>query len=243
MKVRGLGVAGGTVVVVGPEKIITFNVVENVRVDTISDLARIATFDPPYPLPLERPDRMGLHAQVYVSPDLSRIATMWTVPYEKFTSAEIHDVSTGRRLAGFTLGKSVLKPLSTLDGFRVTDASEDSYLAMLWFTADGRQVWGTDHHCSSMRGWEIIEDDESGTTKLEPLDKTISPPGVLPWLSSYGYTLTDDGWMLSPAKKRLLLLPHGWRSSKLGRTWNRQFLALKQDSQPEAVILECALEN
>ena len=215
----------------------------NTRVEDLADRTRIATFDPSYPRPLEQPDRRQFTARVSVSPDLSRIATMWIGPGKKSTTVEIHDASTGRRLTGVTSGKGLLKPLSTPDRLKVTDANEDVYLEMLWFTADGRHIWGTDHSFSSMHGWEIIEDDESGTTKLQPLDKTISPPGVLPWLSSWGYTITDDGWILSPAKKRLFWLPHWWRSSALNRSLNRQFLALKHDLLPEVIILECILGN
>ena len=88
-----------------------------------------------------------------------------------------------------------------------------------------------------MNGWKIIKDNESGVTKLQQLN-TECPPEVLPWKSSKGYKVTDDGWILSPTQKHLLWLPHRWRSDEISRTWSGRFLGLLHAELPEIVILE-----
>ena len=59
-----------------------------------------------------------------------------------------------------------------------------------------------------------------------------------PWVPSHGYKITDDGWILGPGRKRLLMLPPSWRSDRARRVWNGQFLALSHGSLPEPVILD-----
>ena len=109
----------------------------------------------------------------------------------------------------------------------------------LWFTPDGRGVWGKGY-LDFMDRWEIVQDDESGTTKLQPPGRTAPPPGVFPWQSSHGYEATDGGWVLSPTRKRILWVPHEWRLSCGTRaTWGGRFLGLGDSSLPEVVILEC----
>ena len=75
-----------------------------------------------------------------------------------------------------------------------------------------------------MCGWEVIEDDESSATRVQPLKITACQPGALPWQSSRGYEVTHDGWILSPTQKRLLWLPHRWRSDEEDRKWGGAFL-------------------
>lgn len=131
-----------------------------------------------------------------------------------------------------------MKSLSALDGFEVTDTIEGGRMVRPWFTPDGREVCGAHLFDPSMDRWEII-DDESGTTKMQPLGDTKSPPGVPPWRSSHGYEVTGDGWILSPTQERLLWLPHAWRSHEQSRTWSGRFLGLRDRELPEVVILEC----
>ena len=125
---------------------------------------------------------------------------------------KIYDVSTGERLAG-----------TATEGL------------MPWFTPDGREVWCMD---DNMEGWTIVEDGESGVTKLEPLEPTTYPSGGVPCRSSRGYQVTDDWWVVSPSGKRLLWLPHDWRSHETFRRWSGRFLGLLHRELPEAVILE-----
>ena len=107
------------------------------------------------------------------------------------------------------------------------------------FTPDGREIWGVsakDH--SPMRGWQVIENSESGAINLLPLSPSKSPSVAPPWQSSRGYEVTDDGWILSSTRKRLLWLPHRWRSDERSRTWNGQFLGLRHRELRDIVILE-----
>ena len=57
-------------------------------------------------------------------------------------------------------------------------------------------------------------------------------------LSNHDYEVTDDGWVLSPSRKRLLWLPHRWRSKEEHRRWDGRFLGLLDGQLAEVVILE-----
>ena len=104
------------------------------------------------------------------------------------------------------------------------------------FTSDGHEIWS----CSSQNkgGFAITKDSKSDVTKLKLLDPSEFPSGGLPWQSSHGYQVTDNGWVLSTGGKKLLWLPHHWRSSEEYRVWNGQFPALSHCELSEAVILE-----
>ena len=107
-----------------------------------------------------------------------------------------------------------------------------------WFTPDGRETWGSLEEGSSLSGWKIIEDSGSSVVKLQLLGPTACPSGALPWQSSRGYKVTDDGWILSSTRKRLLWLPHLWNSDEKNRTWSGRFLGLRHDELSEIVIFE-----
>lgn len=145
---------------------------------------------------------------VSISPDLSHIA------YTSSSHLYIHNLSTGRRLSG-------------------TPTHQGSTPR---FTLNGREVWCAGG--SFVEGWAIVEDSGSGVTNLEPLQLTACPPEVFPWHSSRGYEVTDDGWVLSRTGKRLLGLPHEWRSEKEFRVWSGRFLGLLHSSLPDVIILE-----
>ena len=63
-------------------------------------------------------------------------------------------------------------------------------------------------------------------------------PRETPWISSRGYEVTYDGWVLGSDEKRLLMLPPPWQSDLARRAWNGQFLALLHGSLPEPIILD-----
>ena len=106
-----------------------------------------------------------------------------------------------------------------------------------WFTPNGCEIWAGCCKDSPVARWQIVEGGESGI-QLQPLEVTACPPSVFPWQSFCGYKVTDDGWVLSPTQKRLLWLPHHWRSVKEFWTWSGRFLGLKNSELPEVVILE-----
>ena len=124
----------------------------------------------------------------------------------------VYAVSTGRCLTTTTLG---LRP---------------------WFTPDGREVWSGDRY--SKEGWTVVEDGESGLTKLEPLRPTAHPLGGFPWQSPSGYEVRRDGWAFGPNGRRLFWLPHHWSSGDTYRTWGGRFLGLLHRELPTAIIIE-----
>jgi len=145
---------------------------------------------------------------ISISPGFDRVAVIG----RGSDNLDICDVSTGGHLAG-----------TTTRGW------------IPCFTPDGREVWCIGHN---VEGWSIVKDSESGVTKLEPLGPTAYPSGGVPCRSSRGYRVTDDWWVVSPSGKRLLWLPHDWRSGETSRRWNGRFLGLLHHELPEAVILE-----
>ena len=149
-----------------------------------------------------------------LSPDLSRIVALVS-----FSGPGIYDVPTGKCLA-------------------ITMASPDSQLR---FTLDGLEVWTTYDYLGidfQYSGWEIIEGGISSATELKPLEETLYTSRTFLWDSICGYQVTDDGWVLSPTRKRLLWLPHRWRSDQEYRLWSGRFLGLTHRLLSEVVILE-----
>ena len=215
MEVWCLGMTGNTIVVIDNERIATWDLrardgAPNTRLN-ISDSVQIATFDFLGP----SSDPLEAHIPLSISPDLSRFAIVVFTHFPEYRSLKIYDVSTGRYL-------------TCIDTDRVLNP---------WFTSNGHQVW--DANGSPEQGWEIVEERETGVTKLELLEQTSSPPGIFPWQPLRGYEVTDDGWVLSSTRKRLLWLPHQWRSTdKRYRRWSGRFLGLMQGGLPEVVILE-----
>ncbi|KAF9642787.1 hypothetical protein BDM02DRAFT_3132856 [Thelephora ganbajun] len=154
---------------------------------------------------------MGSFPPASISPDLHRIAI------EGDASLHLHDVPTGRCLGSVPIHGRICKHL--------------------WFSSDGRQVWYITE-AGKANGLTIVEDSKSGVIKLEHLGPT-SQPSNTPWLSSRGYKITGDGWILGISGKRLLRLPpHWWSSSTEAGTWSGRFLALLWAGLPEVIILE-----
>ena len=147
-------------------------------------------------------------ACVSISPDFSRFVVLSGPIYDTFVG--IYDMSTGRCLA----------------------STQADYAEWVGFTRDGCEVW------TASEGWKIVEDSGPGPVRLEPRDGIVRPLGVFPWESRRGYQVTGDGWVLSATKKRLLWLPHRWRSYTSSRAWSGRFLGLLQSELSEIVILE-----
>lgn len=105
----------------------------------------------------------------------------------------------------------------------------------LWFLPGGYNI-----------GW-VADGNEGETRRItarETLDYTM-PIGNIdhgqygcPHGSSHGYQVTNDGWIISPGGRRLLMLPPPWQSDTVRRAWNGKFLALLHGALPEPVILE-----
>ncbi|KAF9642318.1 hypothetical protein BDM02DRAFT_3273508 [Thelephora ganbajun] len=160
---------------------------------------------------------MGSLQFVSISPDLHNIAIVEGT-FPSYYSLHPHDVPTGRCLGS-------------------TPIWENSH-GRPWFIPDGREVWCVTRR-GEANGLTIVEDSESGVIKLEYPEPTRQPPNTPPWLSSRGYQITDDGWILGTSGKRLLWLPLRWRSSDTThRTWSGRFLAFSHSALLEVVILE-----
>ena len=200
MGVVCLGMTGSVFIVVGEEKIITWDLPggDCIFDASISNGGRTTT--------LHRNQDKPVRGSI--SPDSSCIAVL-SKP-QMFQHLQIYDVSTGRCLT----------------------SAEVIYTPWVGFTWDGREVWTTS------KGWKIVEDNGTGLIRLEPRGGIVRPPGVFPWESRHGYEVTGDGWVLSATQKRLLWLPHRWRSEVWQRVWSGRFLGLLHEELSEVVILE-----
>jgi len=212
MKIIGLGVTGNTIVVVGGGRVVTWDLsARDCALNAranVNDSVRTTTFD--YPKPQYYP----LPLFTSISPGFNHIAIVTEGTDEADMSLNVYDVSTRECLA-----------------------STPTWGEMPWFTPDGREVWCLDGD-NGPKGWTIAKDNESYLAKLVPLGPIAHPLGGFPWQSSRGYTVTGNGWVFSPTGKRLLWLPHQWRSVERDRKWSGRFLGLLHGRLPEAVILE-----
>ena len=105
----------------------------------------------------------------------------------------------------------------------------------LWFLPDGRSV-GLVSDGNQREVVKITTQDTLEQSK--PLGDIENGQWGCPHESSGGYKVTNDGWIISPSGKRLLMLPPHWRSGTARRVWNGKFLGLLHGTLPEAVILE-----
>ena len=231
MEVKCLGVAGDAVVVVDEGKIVTWNLPGGDRTfnASINDSVRTVmldghSLDSPSLSHASINDRVSTPSldrlfpdPPSLSPDLSRIVTIEEDKRTRRSGPRIYDVPTGKCLAIAT----------TLLHDRPR------------FTRDGREVWTTYHHPNipQNEGLKIIEGSLSGAMELKPLEETLYPSRAFLWDSICGYKVTDDGWVLNPTRKRLLWLPHRWRSDQEYRLWSGRFLGLSHRLS-EVVILE-----
>ena len=217
MKIYGLRVAGSTVVVVGNDKISTWNLptrgcILNVTENTNDGIQTTILYRSAPLETLKRPS-------VLISPDLKYIAITEELD-GNYKDLNIYNVSTGKHLASTT-----------------------SWGGILWFTPDGHEVWC--HWPWGEEGWAIVEDGESDVTRLEGLNSAQGPSGGPPWQPSHGWQVVDNEWILSSNRKKLLWLPHHWQVDlegiKMGEqllVWSGRFLALRDPELPEIVILE-----
>ena len=209
-----LGMAGSTVVLVGEEKIVTWNLPggDTAFNASINDSARTTVLH--HSSKLRRLGGLGTPTHMSITPDLSRIIVASRKPDSY--SLEVYDASTGLCLAE-AMTSVVMRPL---------------------FTQDRREVWVGHDSPGVWEQCEIIEDSESGAIELKLQRISTSQGESLRELSS-GYEVTDGGWVLSPSQKRLLWLPHRWRSGGWNRAWVGRFLGLLHGELSEVVILEC----
>jgi len=217
MGIYGLRAIEDSVVIVGDGKVITWDLPAGDRIPN----ARVNFDDSTRAITLSSPIGRGAMLTASISSDRDHVALVrddsgYCFPRRLY----IYSASTGEHLGSW-------------------DGSEADGNA-LSFTPDGRGVW-----CVGSTGEaEVWTVTEHGPTKLPgaPRVDIEHPPEGYPWGSSHGYRATDDGWVLGPDRKRLLMLPPPWQSSSaLHRVWNGRFLALLHGALPEPVILELDL--
>ena len=214
MKVYGLRVTGNTVVVVGSQNDFSCDVISwNLPAGDCVPGARVNREDGTWTVNVSGWwfDTRVLGATI--SSDLRYVAL--TV-YCHGLMLDFYSASTGERL-------------------HFMRRRGDNSIHMPWFTPDGSDVW-----CVAGNGeaeaWRVGERGEPEC--LELAADIGHPPEGYPWVSSRGYRVTNDWWILGPDGKRLLLLPPPWQDFLVYRVWKGRFLALLHSGLPEAVILE-----
>ena len=232
MRIEDLGINGNTIVVISKEKIVTVNLAsEGVRA-TISSSIQLN----PFPLS----DGQHFHT-LLLSPDLSCVSALWYSNIRSQAGLGIYDVSNGNYLAVARSKLGMLKSLSTSHEFKVTNICEIKTAGCtgLFFTPDSHEIYCiSNQQSSTVERWKFVSGGESEPPWLQDLGIIECPQGVMPWQSSCGYTVTDDGWILSSIQKRLLWLPPRWRSYDQSRIWSGEFLGLKHQQLSEPVIFQ-----
>ena len=105
----------------------------------------------------------------------------------------------------------------------------------LWFLPDSHDIGLVP---DGNRGEVLIINTQGTVLKKMTLGDIEYGQWGCPYGSSRGYKFTNDGWVIGPSGKRLLMLPPHWQADPEGRVWSGQFLALLHGALPELVILE-----
>ena len=205
MEVYGLRAIGETIVVIGEEKVITWNLPEGIvspgaMVGLEYSVRLIGFFKGESPVVAASISSDFAYTAVLSGEDtISRTLT-------------IYETSTGKDTNLFTYSSG----------------------NTLWFLPDGFGVgWVADGN----RG-KAAKFTQGGLALPESIGDIEYGQCGCPHGSSSGYKVTNDGWIISPSRKRLLMLPPQWRAETERRVWNGKFLGLLQSALPEAVILE-----
>ena len=215
IEVYGLGIAGGTIVIIGydpvidDKKIVTWNSSASncgltSRANIDDSVGTTIFYDPP------TAEEKLLLPVASVSSDLHYFIMM----EKKFvpqSSVHLYDMLTGQCLAS----------VSEVCGWN------------FWFTLNGCCVWCIDEYHLDC-GWKVTKESESGITSLERL---ACPPSELPWQCPPGYWVRNE-WIFHSTGKQLLWLPPQWWPVKWDRVWGGQFLALLDSGLPEVLILD-----
>jgi len=224
MEIYGLRAGGSTVVVVGEGKIVTWNLPQRDHslnaTANVNDSIRSTVFNRSPFRESTRPPSAS------ISPDFNYLVIV-ELHMDMPWVLNIYDMTTGKYLCG-TTSRQLGRLLITVSGsFGVSG---------LQLTPNGHEVWC--RNGSSLEGWAIVKDSESGFLEMESLGLLRDQPEVFPWTSSHGYEIVSHEWILNSNGKRLFWLPPHWQSYKMDRMWSGRFLALLYSELPEAVILE-----
>ena len=125
-------------------------------------------------------------------------------------------------------------------GEKLTAAHSDS--SIMGFIPGQDKFWCSKNYSEAgpqwVELWKVVVESGSNATKLERLSASTNLPNNLPWISPYGYRVTDDGWILSPTGIHLMWLPYNWRPKwRSERFWGKKLLVLLNEYLPEPIIL------
>ena len=223
MEIQGLRMVGNTVAVIGDWKVVTWNLpggdfLPGAMVDVESS-AQTINFD----------DQQAERGTVAASMSLD-------LRYVALTSKDWHWMTMRTRLHVYDLstGQHLCRDIGCWDA--------------VWFPPGGDSVW-----CAIQNRAEVVEiswegmgdattmDDATNTDRAREVVGIEHGSWGCPWGSSRGYMVANDGWILGPDGKRLLMLPLPWRSHAVRRVWSGNFLALLHGTLPEPIILELEL--
>ena len=211
-RVHGLRVIETSIVVIGEEKVIAWNLPgENpdVRMN-VEDSTRIINFGNP-------DKRRGSEMEV-VAASISRDFRYVALSFTTGLTSPILDVyctSTGQKVRNYP----------------------DVVASALWFGPGEDHIYCATDGKAEVTAIKITQ-DILVYTDTAVLDNRNGSRGY-PWESTCGYKVTDDRWIICRDGRRLLMLPPLWQSrSETSRVWNGKLLALLHSELSEPVILE-----
>ena len=210
MTIVGLRMTESTVVVVGQERVVSWNLPPRDHAScvwrNIGDNIRTAALD--------RPQGLIMYLHAAISPDLNLIVLLEARLGP--TRLAIYDSFTGRRLA------------STLSKFDT----------LTWFSPNGQIVWSASREGFLRRRRIVVEGRELSLFGNESLPRNAESLAVFPWRSPHGHEVTANGWVRSLSGKPLLWLPRKWRSDEKDWRWGGRFFGSFHHGLLEAVIFE-----
>ena len=206
MEVYGLRVTEGTVVVIGREEVVTWNLPGG---STHPD-ARMEIKDGTKTITLI-PQPNGKVVTASISPNLSYIAR----------------VEARRGSYRLSIYESSPDRFCNFTGCIVKENK-------LWFAPDERNIFVADGNEGAVE--EISRNRSAVSTPVANIDSSEHPSWRLPWSPPRGHRVTGDGWILGLNGRRLLLLPPPWRSSAAQRVWSGQFLALLHELPEAVIL-------
>ena len=212
MNIFGLGVIGNAVVVIGIPKVIAWNLPAG---DCVSH-GRVGLEGSSWTIDLEvNPSGVNLGDSIPFVDSASISSNSRHIALKCYTCLFIFNGSTGECVGG-------IYNVPVPDGFCLSP--------------DGCEVWSLSKD-GGARAWRVGSRQEVLKRLMDEVDMEHPPEGY-PWVSSRGYRVTDDWWILGPDGRRLLMLPPPWQSYAVQRVWKGRFLALLHGGLSEPVILE-----
>ena len=207
--VHGHKVIGNFVVVLGLQKVITWNILagdcapsSSVGLEERSPAIKSVNRLDVYEASISSDSRYILHT--------ARVA-------RRPTSLHIHSASTGKHL------RAVSVPMEWVKA---------------WFSPNGRDILCIGDNGEAGKVWRFdIEGGRLFPVDNWLADIGHVPEGY-PWRPSRGYRVTSDWWILNSEGKRVLMLPPPWQADAVRRVWEGQFLALLHRGLSEPVILD-----